>query len=60
MKLTNAGQKLMERIGGGFASALAVAYVRADLNNQAKLEAVFSEMFAQYNEMAALSGQEPQ
>ena len=53
MKLTHAGQQLMERIGGGFASALAKAYVRADYDNQTRIEHAFPELIQQYNNMAA-------
>jgi hypothetical protein len=47
--------KLMERIGGSFASALAVAWQRADLNNQAKLKAAFPELLRDYHEMANIA-----
>ena len=44
--------KIMERMGGGFASALAVAYFRADLDNQARILGAFPELFERYRRMA--------
>ena len=44
--------KTMERMGGGFASALAVAYFRADLDNQARILGAFPELFERYRRMA--------
>lgn len=44
--------KTMEKLGGGFASALAVAYFHADLNNQARILAAFPELFERYRRMA--------
>lgn len=35
----------LERRGGGFASALAVAWFRADLNNRRRIESVFQDLF---------------
>lgn len=46
--------ELMERIGGGFASALAVAWQRADLNNQHRLKAAFPDLLKQYVEHVRL------
>lgn len=44
--------KTMERIGGGFASALAVAYFRADLDNKARILAAWPELFERYRREA--------
>lgn len=38
----------MEREGGGFASAIATAYYRADSSNRARLVAAFQDLFARY------------
>ena len=38
----------MQRFGGGFASALAVAWMRADQNNAAKLRREFSDLLNSY------------
>lgn len=43
--------QLMARIGGGFASALAVAWQRADDANSRRLEKAFPELLADYGEM---------
>lgn len=51
-KLTPEGARLMETLGGGFASALSVAYQRADGGNRYRLERAFPELIAQYNAMA--------
>lgn len=54
MPLTNrevAAIKLMERIGGGFASALAVAWHRADASNSERLKKAFPELLSDYCEM---------
>jgi len=45
--------QLMERQGGGFAAALAGAYFRADLGNQARILQAFGELFAEYRDQAA-------
>ena len=45
--------QLMERQGGGFAAALAGAYFRADLANQARILQAFGELFAEYRDQAA-------
>jgi len=44
--------KAMEKWGGGFASALAVAYFHADADNQARLLAAWPELFERYRRMA--------
>ena len=44
--------KIMERIGGGFASALALAYFRADSDNQARILGAFPELFKRYRREA--------
>ena len=38
----------MDRIGGGFASAIATAYFRADSTNKAKLLLTFGDLFARH------------
>lgn len=38
----------MDRYGGGFASAIATAYFRADSNNKAKLLLAFGDIFARH------------
>jgi hypothetical protein len=43
--------RLMEKLGGGFASALAVAYFRADADNQARILAAWPELFERYRRM---------
>lgn len=43
----------MEKYGGSFVKALAVAMQRADAINLAKLKAAFPEYWQQYTEMAA-------
>lgn len=43
--------RLMERIGGSFASALATAWIKADLENQRKIENAFPEFVRDYTEM---------
>jgi hypothetical protein len=45
--------RVMERLGGGFASAVAVAYYRADGDNQARVLAAFPELFEKYRRIAA-------
>jgi hypothetical protein len=37
--------KYLEQYGGGFASALATAWFRADSRNQRKIESVFQDLF---------------
>ena len=39
---------LMQKRGGGFASALGLAYHRADSGNQARILAAFPELFARF------------
>lgn len=41
----------LKSFGGGFASALGEALIRADVENTKKLESVFSELFDQYEKM---------
>lgn len=40
--------QLMERMGGGFASALATAWLKADNENAARLYNAFSDLFKDY------------
>lgn len=42
----------MERMGGGFASALAVAYYRADSDNRARILAAWPDLFEKYRRIA--------
>lgn len=42
----------MERMGGGFAAALALAYFRADGDNQARILAAFPDLFEKYRRIA--------
>lgn len=44
--------QLMDRMGGGFASALAVAYYRADSDNRARILAAWPDLFEKYRRMA--------
>jgi len=44
--------QLMEKIGGGFASALALAYFRADGTNQALILDAFANLFEVYRNRA--------
>ena len=44
--------QLMEKIGGGFASALALAYFRADGTNQARILGAFGDLFDLYRNRA--------
>ena len=44
--------RLMQKLGGGFASALAVAYFHADADNQARMLAAWPELFERYRRMA--------
>jgi len=46
---------LMEKVGGGFASALALAYFRADGTNQARILGAFPDLFERYRDWAAES-----
>ena len=45
--------QMMKQCGGGFASALAEAFFRADLANQARMVGAFADLFAGYRETAA-------
>jgi 2-oxo-4-hydroxy-4-carboxy--5-ureidoimidazoline (OHCU) decarboxylase len=42
----------MEKMGGGFAAALALAYYRADGSNQAAILAAFPDLFEKYRRIA--------
>jgi len=44
--------QMMEKIGGGFASALALAYFRADGTNQARILDAFADLFDLYRNRA--------
>lgn len=44
----NAAAHNMDRIGGGFASAIATAYFRADRDNKAKLLLTFGDLFSRH------------
>jgi len=44
---------LMQKHGGGFASALALAYHRADSGNQAKILGAFEHLFERYRRMVS-------
>jgi hypothetical protein len=44
---------LMQRTGGGFASALGLAYQRGDLDNQARILGAFADLFEKYRRMAS-------
>lgn len=44
--------QLMEKIGGGFAAALALAYFRADGTNQARILGAFGDLFDLYRNRA--------
>lgn len=44
--------KLRIKIGGGFASALAVAFRRADPGNRRRLREAFPDLISRYAEMA--------
>lgn len=53
--------RYMERMGGGFASALAVAYYRADSDNKARIVGAWPDLFEKYRRIArelAASGQD--
>ena len=47
--------KAMEKWGGGFASALAVAYFHADADNKARILAAWPELFDRYRRMGTPS-----
>lgn len=49
-----AAWRLMERIGGGFASTLAQAFRKADLSNQARIKAAFPELQRDYVRMVRI------
>ena len=42
----------MQKTGGGFAAALAQAYFRADLGNQARILGAFAEIFEKHRALA--------
>ena len=42
----------MENMGGSFAAALALAYYRADGNNQARILGAFPDLFEKYRRIA--------
>ena len=42
----------MEKVGGGFAAAIGVAYYRADSDNKARLLDAFPDLFAKYRQWA--------
>jgi hypothetical protein len=44
--------KAMEKMGGGFASALAVAYFHADGDNRARILGAFPDLFKKYRQLA--------
>lgn len=44
--------RLMEQIGGGFASAIAIAFYRADLHNASILLEAYEDMFMRHYDMA--------
>jgi len=44
--------QLMEKMGGGFASALALAYFRGDGTNQARILGAFGDLFEVYRNRA--------
>jgi hypothetical protein len=46
--------KLMQEIGGGFASALATAWLKADHANSQRLEWAFGDLLEQYGEMCRM------
>jgi hypothetical protein len=45
---------LMQKHGGGFASALGLAYHRADSGNQARILGAFAELFERFRLEASL------
>jgi len=44
---------LMQKHGGGFASALGLAYHRADSGNQARILGAFGHLFKRYRRMVS-------
>jgi hypothetical protein len=46
----------MRRYGDGFVSALAEAWIRADVYNRQKLAIAFPELLREYAEMAKVRG----
>ena len=50
--LNHRAAKAMEKWGGGFASALAVAYFHADADNKARILAAWPNLFEHYRRMA--------
>lgn len=46
----------MQRYGGGFASALATAWQRADHDNGARLRTAFPDLLDKYRDIAAQVG----
>lgn len=44
--------QMMEKMGGGFAAALALAYYRADGTNQARILDAFGALFEKYRNYA--------
>lgn len=44
--------KTMEKIGGNFAAALAVAYFNADSDNKARILGAFPDLFKKYRRIA--------
>ena len=44
--------QMMEKMGGGFAAALALAYFRADGTNQARILGAFGDLFEKYRNYA--------
>ena len=44
--------QIMEKMGGGFAAALALAYYRADADNQARILGAFPDLFEKYRRIA--------
>lgn len=51
--------ELMERIGGGFAGALAIAWSRADAANQVRLMDAFGDLYADYaRKLRLVNGEE--
>jgi hypothetical protein len=47
--------KAMEKWGGGFAAALAVAYFHADADNKARILAAWPDLFERYRRMGTPS-----
>ncbi len=43
--------KTMEKMGGSFAAALAVAYFHADSDNKARILGAFSDLFEKYRQI---------